>query len=91
VTRGEGLLSPLLHREATFVSEPKLQTVDWNNPELVDAKQYEMEALVAAIARCEANIETYRMVIEQQTEEKSRLQAIVEKKEMLRQMGIETG
>ena len=73
------------------MSEPKVKTIDWNNPELIDAKQYEMEALLAAIQRCENNIKTYQMAIENQTEEKTRLQAIVEKKEMLRQMGIETG
>jgi len=73
------------------VDEPRLQTVDWNNPELVDAKQYEMKALLEAISRCEANIVTYQMVIEQQTGEKAKLQAIVEKKEVLRKMGIETG
>jgi hypothetical protein len=73
------------------MADPKLVTVDWNSPDLIDAKQYEMKALQEAIARCNANISTYQQAISQQTGERDKMQKIVETKEMLAKMGIKTG
>jgi hypothetical protein len=73
------------------MSDPTVRTINWNSDELIDAKQYDMKALVEAISRCDGNITTYQMAIDNQTEEKARLQVIVDKKEMLSSMGIETG